>query len=286
MRTVLTACVASVSLIATSPPVFAADMPVKAPPIIAPVWSWAGFYVGANAGVARSRTESGTYNGFLFPAILTTDPGGGLLLIPGTVGPLPASSGHDTSWLAGGQAGYLWQRDRVVFGVEADAVGTGLNGGASATATRFPGTTAAETVTVAYSTDIDWMVSIRGRLGYAADRLLLYVTGGGAFARINAGGTTTVTFGPGILVPAPGTYSLTSANTVARFGWTVGAGLEWAKSAAWRFGVEYRHTDFGRLTSTFQIPDGLGGIFATGTVNTRITVDQVTARANWAFAPR
>jgi outer membrane immunogenic protein len=265
--------------------VMAADMPVKAPPLVAPTWSWSGFYAGANAGIARSRTRTGDYNGPLIPAFIF-DPGI-ITLVPGTIGTLPGTRGHDTSWLAGGQIGHNWQSGRAVFGIEVDAVATGLKDAGSSTASRFDGTPQAQTVRVAYATDIDWMVSVRGRLGYtAAERLLLYVTGGGAFARIDAGGTASATFGPGTLIPAPGTYTLTSANAVTRVGWTGGLGLEWASGSGWRFGVEYRHTDFGRVATAVQIPDGLGTVFGNGTASTRVTIDQVTARVNWAFGPR
>ena len=284
MRAWVGTAVAGIAILA-APSVFAADMPVKARPIVASTFSWSGFYIGANAGIARSYTKTDDYFGDLIPPF-AFDPGI-ITIVPGTIGTLPGATGHDTSWLAGGQIGHNWQSGRTVFGIEADAVASGLKGAGSSSASRFDGTPQAQTVTVAYATDIDWMVSVRGRLGYAAaERLLLYVTGGGALARINSGATTSATFGPGIIIPAPGTYSLASGNTVTRFGWTGGFGLEWATGSAWRFAVEYRHTDFGRVTTTFQIPDGLGTVFATGTTNSRITVDQVTARVNWALNTR
>ena len=46
---------------------------------------------------------------------------------------------------------------------------------------------------------------------------------------------------------------------------------------------EYRYTNFGRLGITFNIPDGLGGVFATGTSSSRLSVDQATLRINYRF---
>jgi outer membrane immunogenic protein len=75
----------------------------------------------------------------------------------------------------------------------------------------------------------------------------------------------------------------TNGGNSTRWGWTVGGGIEWAFSQNWSVAGEYRHTDFGNRATTFNIPDGLGGIFATGTSSSRLTVDQATARLNYRF---
>jgi opacity protein-like surface antigen len=56
----------------------------------------------------------------------------------------------------------------------------------------------------------------------------------------------------------------TNGGSTTRWGWTVGGGIEWAFTNNWSLDGEYRHTDFGSRGTTVNIPDGLGGTFATG----------------------
>jgi outer membrane immunogenic protein len=266
----------------------AADMrlPVKAPPPVVAPFSWTGFYVGGNVGGVWSDTEPGTYDGPVLPPFAL--PGPPILIIPGTLGSLPLGSGRNSTWLGGGQAGYNWQANQFVFGIEADVDATGINNTANATASRFLGTTAAQTLNVNLTTEVDWAASLRGRAGIAFDRLLLYATGGGAVADIKVSGSSTVANGPGTFLPA-GTFAgpLATASET-RWGWTAGAGFEWAFDNNWSFGAEYRHSDFGRFTvsNLVQIPDGFGTLFATGPGSVRLTMDQATARLNYRFGPR
>ena len=258
-------------------------MPVKAPPVATPVpYSWTGFYIGANGGAIWGRTSHNAFTDFIFSPFFTTPPGGIPTIVLGSNGTLPATSGRDTSWLGGGQIGYNWQINQFLIGVEADAVATGLRMSGAATAMRFPGIPQVQTVTAVYTTDIDWMASFRLRLGWAADRVLLYVTGGGAIADIDTTNVVTVVHGPGILIP-PGTFSSAASSSATRLGWTVGAGIEWAFADAWSLAAEYRHSDFGRVSSAIVVPDGLGGILTTGTTSTRVSTDQVTLRLNYRF---
>ena len=168
--------------------------------------------------------------------------------------------------------------------MEADAVGTGLNG-SSASASRTFGpplipVSVTQTVTVDFG-KIDWMASFRGRAGFAVDRALFYATGGAAVAGIG-GSTTTLINSPNIGLPA-GTFTATNGGSTTRWGWTLGGGIEWAFNQNWSVAGEYRHTDFGRRGVTFNVPDGLGGVFATGTSSSGLTVDQATARLNYRF---
>ena len=107
------------------------------------------------------------------------------------------------------------------------------------------------------------------------------VTGGAAVAEIG-GSRTTVVNGPGIAIPA-GTFTATNGGSTTRWGWTVGGGIEWAFNPNWSLAGEYRYTDFGSRSVTFTVPDGLGGVFATGTSSSRLTVEQATVRVNYRF---
>ena len=263
----------------------AADLPVKVRPAPAPMavaHNWTGFYIGGHAGAAFGRADTSGYNDLLFPPFITLPPGAPILVILGSVGSLPSSSARNTSWIAGAQIGYNWQVNSFVFGFEADASGTGVRMTGTATNTRFPGTGVDQTARLATTTDIDWMASFRARLGFAADRALFYVTGGGAVADIDVSNVFTLVNGPAITIPA-GTFTSATGSSRTRLGWTVGGGIEWAFTDNWSVAGEYRHSNFGRVGGTFVVPDGLGTTFATGTNSTRVRVDQATLRLNYRF---
>ena len=286
MRGIAITAVAGSALLGGIVTAGAADMPVKARPMAPPpaAFSWTGFYVGANLVGGWTPNNGSSDFGPLWPGFLVLAPQAAIpTIFPGQLGTL-GGGGNSSGVIGGGQIGYNWQVNQFVLGVEADVVGTDLKG-SSASATRTFGppiilATVSQTVTVDFG-HIDWMASFRGRLGFAADRALFYVTGGAAVAEIG-GATTTVVNGPGIAAPA-GTFSASNGGSTTRWGWTVGGGIEWAFSQNWSIAGEYRHTDFGNRGINFTIPDGFGGVFATGTGSSRLTVDQATARLNYRF---
>jgi outer membrane immunogenic protein len=286
MRKLAIAAVAGSALLTGVVAASAADMAVKAAPLAPAPFSWTGFYVGANVGGAWTPENGGSDFGPLFPPFIVLAPQAAIpTLIPGQLDVL-RGDGRQSGVIGGGQVGYNWQVNQFVLGFEADAVGTGLNGGRG-TATRSFGppillATVNQTVAVDFGR-IDWMASIRGRAGFAVDRALFYVTGGAAVTEIG-GSTTTVVNGPGIAIPA-GTFVATTAGSGTRWGWTVGGGIEWAFNRNWSVAGEYRHTDFGNVVTAFTIPSGLAAapVFATGTSSSRFTVDQATARINYRF---
>jgi outer membrane immunogenic protein len=137
--------------ILTVVPAMAADMraaPVytKAP-MMAPVFSWTGCYIGGNAGGVWAHKDWTNSTG---PAESSVDLSGGL---------------------AGGQIGCNYQVNTWVFGVQGDYDWTNVTG--SATDTFFGSTTD--------QTKIKGIASVTGRVGYAWDRFLGYVKGGGAW---------------------------------------------------------------------------------------------------------
>ncbi len=141
---------AAVALLGTQ--AFAADLPVrppvtKAPPLVAPVFDWSGFYIGGQVGGAWGDAS---------------------YVVPGF------GAEYDVSGvIGGGHAGFLWQTGPAVFGAEADFNGSsvkGDDGGAGGTLD---------------TTKLNWAGSVRGLLGFAfADRWLAYGTGGWAFGDI------------------------------------------------------------------------------------------------------
>ena len=113
-------------------------------------------------------------------------------------------------FVIGGHIGYNWQVNSFVFGLEAD------------------GSYADQDVTIdPFFAETDFLASIRGRLGFAADRFLIYGTGGAAFTGVNYGNDATG-----------------FEDDVDYFGWVAGGGIEYAITDNITLGVEYLHYDF------------------------------------------
>jgi outer membrane immunogenic protein len=280
MRNFILAGIVGGTMMAGAVPAHAADMPLKAPPPPPAVCDWCGFYAGVNIGADWGRSTISPYQDLLFPPFGSTVPGIGIVLVPGQFATLPATSGHATSVIGGGQAGYNWLNGPFLFGLEGDIDGTGLrmNSASMLSRTFIAGT---QTVTANFSANIDWMATARGRIGYAGDHGLLYATGGVAVAgtRLNTA-YNVVDPAPPLLVPAP----LSASDSRVLAGWTVGAGGEWMFNKNWSGALEYRHSDFGNHGYNIGISDAvLAGLTPPGNAAVHLTTDQVTARLNYHF---
>jgi outer membrane immunogenic protein len=212
-------------------------------PITALAYDWSGFHVGVNAGWGTSRNcwQNTTA---LAPAI--------------------ANEGcHDsTGGVAGGQLGYRWQAGAWVFGLEGQGNWADLTGRNVSTA--FPVST--------NETRIRSFGLLTGQIGYAIDRTLLYVKGGGAVAGEQLRSLVTATNGLG-------------ANVVndTRWGATVGAGLDYAFAPNWSVGVAYDHIFLGNRDTTFVSNGVLAPVGATFGERIRQDIDLVTVRVNYRF---
>ncbi|MBI2716681.1 MAG: porin family protein [Rhizobiales bacterium] len=165
-------------------------MPAKAPLYTpVPVHNWTGFYVGINGGGGWGRSD--------FSA-------------PFSSGAFDLSGG-----LVGGTLGYNYQMGQVVLGLEGDIDWSNIRGS---------GTCAG----LSCSVRNNWLGTVRGRLGYAIDRVMPYVTGGAAFGDIK---TSVAGFGD---------------SSTTKAGWTVGGGIEAAIAGPWTAKVEYLYVDLGR----------------------------------------
>ena len=188
-----------------------------------------------------------------------------------TVRSLPRFKGSDdASWLAGGQVGCQWQTGSWVLGIEGDFSATDISRDFIAVA-PFPGPPAAPVFLTGDRLlfEHDWEASVRGRLGWAWDRFMVYATGGVAFANVEA------TFFP---VGSP--FAFKADDTLT--GWTVGGGFEYAFTPNFSLGVEYRF-------SSYDTGDFNHGTVLVGAVDRAVTsahdfeTHQVTARLNWRF---
>src|ERR1700759_4760268 len=118
MRKTIAAVAAAITL--ASAPAFAADLPMKAAPMMpAAVWSWTGFYIGAHVGAGWGETESTITN------IRASAPGIAAVSLPLN---LTFNQNSRSGFLGGGQIGYNWQSGPIVFGVQADGAGLDVKG--------------------------------------------------------------------------------------------------------------------------------------------------------------
>lgn len=181
---------------------FAADAVVEPPvePVVVvetPVFTWTGFYAGVQAGYLWGESEA------TFDAANPFD-----------IGP--------DGFLGGVYAGYNYQfANGIVLGVEADFNGT------TADSDRVFDDPTGDSAT----SELNWLGSLRARLGYGYDRFLPYITGGVAFADYDHSVTL-----------ADGSGAEYSEGYV---GWTIGGGLEYAFTDNFITRLEYRYTDFG-----------------------------------------
>ena len=250
-------------------PAHAADLarnppPVYAPPpVVVPVFSWTGCYVGGNGGGFWSRREWFDDSGFF-------DRAGGSRNLNGGLG--------------GAQVGCNYQTGNWVFGIQGDYDWVGASGSTTtgpAFAFLAPGSVSQVTV----SGTVNSLASVTGRVGYAWDRFLGYVKGGGAWVNEEATlGATFVGVGAGTI----GSVSDT------RGGWTVGIGGEYA-FRNWLTGfIEYDHYGFGIRTFNFNctlatvcaIPPGLSGagaLVGTVPIDIRHTADVLKVGLNVKF---
>jgi outer membrane immunogenic protein len=187
----------------------AADMPVKAP---IPVWTWTGCYVGAEGGGkwARSRHDFIDFGNNVFA--------------PNQITPFF----NVTGGIAGGEIGCNMQFGNYwVFGIESDLSWSGARGSSNETGAAG---VLAGTTTWVDETKQQWLWTSRARIGWTWDRAWFYVTGGLASARVQA--TVNVPVGFGVLT---GFWT----DTHVLYGWTVGAGLEYAFWNRWSVKGEY-----------------------------------------------
>jgi outer membrane immunogenic protein len=243
MRTLFRVAIALVTLNAGGP-ALAADLAVKAPSRAPPpisVYNWSGFYVGANAGGAwgnfdpRTSTVFDPNGYFCFDCVAPVNAAGIQTINPST-------------FTGGVQAGYNWQAGSIVFGGEVDFNSFHLNGRASTTALYLPNAPGTFTVTSAANTD--WLLTARGRLGFAANNWLFYATGGLAVTNLK-GDFTFADDG----VP-PGIEAASISKT--KLGYTVGGGVEAGLWGNWSVKAEYLYVKFSSESVVGFIPI-LGG---------------------------
>jgi outer membrane immunogenic protein len=241
--------VAVVAALTAAPAAFAADVLAQAPvyskaPVMAPAYSWTGFYLGADVGGAWGRQAT---------ALSTIDdPTNCHFCAPDTnVGALNTlgSSAFNTSSAAFGvKGGYNTQVNNWVLGIESDFTSLRLRNSAASTGNPFPGF--AGVVNFSTNVSTDWLVTVRPRTGYALDRTLFYVTGGLAFAHLG------ITQDYSDFAPdGDGTGHERSSVSAVKTGWTVGGGAEYAITQNWIVNAEYLYAKLGSIKTAGTVTD-------------------------------
>jgi outer membrane immunogenic protein len=241
MRTsgLLTFAIVACGAIANAPIAKATDLPAPAPvytkaPVMAnPAYDWSGFYIGGHLGYiwGKSRVDD---NGVLTEAGAPTN---------GAVG--------------GFLAGHNWQSGPLVLGVEGDIGWSDATGHGTISPPSPPPLPREPN---AYH--LRWDSHIVGKLGYAADRWLVFVSGGAAIAGFS--------FQEGIVPPAP----LAPRISATYVGFSVGAGAEYAFTQNLLGRLQYIYDDFGSKSYT-----GLDG----GIYRVKLSGQTVRSALSWKF---
>jgi outer membrane immunogenic protein len=222
-------------------PAMAADLPArgpvyKGPPPVVTYFSWTGCYIGGHVGglwVQKDWSDADPLSVTYGQAIGSHEPSG---------------------WLGGAQVGCNYQVGGWVFGLQGDYAWTDAN--ASSGILYNPLGT--------ISSDVKGLASVTGRVGYAWDRFLGYVKGGGAWVKDEYTATS---------------FGLIATGSENRSGWTVGIGGEYAFTNNFTGFIEYNYYDFGNKSVTFV--DQFGGFF--GTADIKETKSVVKVGLNWKF---
>lgn len=241
------------------PSALAADMPVKAPPIVASLaYDWSGFYGGGNAGWVRSSYDWRYTN----PAPATC------------CAPFSASV---EDYIFGGHAGAQLQFSHFVVGVEGSLSDTGY--GSKFAARGAPACVFPNNSTTICQIQTQTLYTAGGRLGFAWDAWLIYGDGGWAQANVRSQLNSN---------PVNGLAPFDTTN-VRHSGSYFGGGVEYmlvhGPKYAFIIGAEYQHVDL--RSQLHNAPLDAFGACPPG-VNCRTIAakeDIVRARASVLFNP-
>jgi outer membrane immunogenic protein len=200
-----------------------AAMPMKAPMMMAPAYDWSGFYIGGHVGGVWDHRTVTTNN-----------------TVTGVAVPIFTGTGNLNGVTGGAQAGFNFMlAPGWVAGFEADVSGAGLDGTTAVSVFR--------TGSAQHHNTLDLYGTVRGHVGYAVNNVLLYGTGGFAWADEKITRTQLT----GNLANA--TAGIAETATATGVGWAAGAGLEWGFAQNWSARAEYLHLDLGKQSFMFPL---------------------------------
>ena len=192
-----------------------------------PAFSWTGLYVGAHAGYGFGGDSNVETTGQVAANVATV-----------ASGARPGSVELDRKgFIGGGQIGYNWQMNGFVFGLEADISKTDLK-----ESTNVVTSVGGNVRNNQFSSRLDYLGTVRGRVGLAFDKTLLFVTAGLAYGDVENAANF---FGPN---GSGGVRQFTGSSSGVETGYVVGGGFEHAFTQNWTFKGEYLYYDLGSNT--------------------------------------
>lgn len=231
------------------------------------VYEWTGFYVGLSAGGGFGL--GGIHNNVTSALCSVAFIGLGCDLDQASSAAVAAVPGgfdtHPSGFIGGGQIGYNYQMGWFVWGVEADFSGADISGSASKTVTATGLDLPAVIVNTATGTanqKLDWLGTLRGRVGFVPfTPLLVYATGGLAYGHVSIdttlSETATVTGVPGV---CPCSATSTASTSSTQFGWTAGGGVEWMFAPHWSLKAEFLYYNLGTVSTNMTLVQLNGGV--------------------------
>jgi outer membrane immunogenic protein len=170
-------------------------------------YNWSGFYAGGNLGGGTGRTSFSV----TAPGLFTS------------------TSDEIRGFVGGGQAGFNWQFGPLVAGVEGDLQFSHQQNGVQVFGLQI-------------ANGMNYFSTLRGRVGYAMDEWLFYVTAGGGYAGTHAN----------LNLGSFGGLSDTNVSPV----WVVGGGVETQIWDRWTGRLEYLYLDSSSISNSFSVPGG------------------------------
>jgi outer membrane immunogenic protein len=226
--------VAAASLAIVSSSALAADLPeqsYKSPPVVAQVYNWTGVYVGVNGGYGWGAQD---------PLILFSNR-------------FDRTSFDINGGMIGGTVGAQIQQGYVVLGLEGDLDWANIKGSGISNPSILG---IGQGITLTTTTNVSAVGTARLRAGVAVDNLLFYVTGGVAFEKSSANGTSIAGAPCGTL----GVFPNCSASSL-RPGLAAGLGFEYGFAHNWSAKLEYLYVEtIGSGVSTDHIDNIRAGI--------------------------
>ncbi|MDX1729966.1 MAG: outer membrane beta-barrel protein [Aurantimonas coralicida] len=244
-------------------PALAADVSYEEPPAPAPMAiepvattaTWTGLYIGGQAGVAFGNESDGA----------TFNPGGGGAFGTGTY----SEDDDNAGFIGGGHIGYDYQINDFVVGAVAD-----INYIDAETNRSY--TTGGSTFST--SSDINYLGTVRARVGYAMDSVLLYGTGGLAYAGVDNDATAPASSG------SFAGYTFDQDKDDTDIGYAVGGGVDVMATNNISFGVEYLYTNLGSNDQTVTGTNGTNTVsFTSESNNDDLDFHTIWAKASYRF---
>lgn len=250
----------ALALVALGGTAFAADLPSrKGPvyaPVMAPIFTWSGFYAGVNAGAAFSANDvkvSGTSANTIASIAAARRPA--------------AFSSDKTGFIGGAQIGYNYQIGSMVLGAETDLMYTGLK-----TNSAFVGTSGASST---FRQEMGYLGTLRARAGVAFDRFMVYGTGGLAYGEVKNHANF-------FNAAVPGQLDYTGTRRDTQVGYTIGGGLEYAFTNNLSAKAEYLYYDLGKKNNSI-VPTAFGPAGGSYTSRNETSGQIVRAGLNYRF---